>query len=92
MAQGISLATVSITALAGTWAHYRLGNVDPGCVRRVAPAALITVAGSALVAGYLDAFWLTKLFGLTVAYFGYRFLFLSEPSRDALASPDMYHI
>ncbi len=93
MTQGISLAIVSITAIAGTWVHYKLGNVDLRCVKRIAPAALIAVIVSSLLAGNLDGFWLTKFFGLTVAYFGYRFTFLSETSKPALASPgDMYHI
>jgi uncharacterized protein len=92
MAQAISLATVSITALAGVWVHYRRGNLDLLCVKRVVPGALIAVAGSALLAAQLDAFWLTKFFGVTVAYFGYRFAFLPEPSREAVSSPDMYHI
>jgi len=92
MAQAISLATVSITAIAGTWAHYRRGNVDLIRVKRVVPPALIAVAASAVIAAHLDAFWLTKLFGLTVAYFGYRFTFLTEATGRAVAGVDMYHI
>jgi len=93
MTQGISLATVAITALAGAWFNYKLGNVDLSRVKTMAPAALIAVIVSSLLAGQLDAFWLTKFFGLTVAYFGYRFTFVPETSKTALVSSvDMYHI
>jgi uncharacterized protein len=93
MAQGISLAIVAITALAGAWVNYRLGNIDVPCVKRMAPAGLLAVIGSTLLAGGLDAFWLTKIFGLTVAYFGYRFTLLAEPAKPAMSSAgDMYHI
>ena len=39
-----------------------------------------------LAAGRLDAFWLTKLFGLALVYFGYQFAFRPLPKPPAAAT------
>lgn len=97
MAQGISLAVVAITALAGAYAHYKLGHVDAWCVRHMAPGAVFAVIGASLLAGQLDSFWLTKIFGLTMVYFSYQFTFVPEerthsPSPEPDPSVGFYQI
>jgi uncharacterized membrane protein YfcA len=46
---------------------------------------VVSVLLASLVAGQIDSFWLTKIFGLVMAYFGYRFTFVPtapQPSVD----------
>jgi hypothetical protein len=89
MTQGVSLAIVAITAITGVYVQHRLGNMDPSSVRQIAPASVIAVLISTVLAGQMDSFWLTKIFGLTTAYFGYQFTFVSrEPGRVGSAALD----
>lgn len=98
MTQGISLAVVAMTAAVGAYTQYRLGHVDVGVAGPMVPGAVIAATAASLLAGRLDSFWLTKIFGLTMAYFAYEFTFQSEapggragPARGR-AAPDFYHI
>lgn len=97
MSQGITLAVVTITTVAGALTQARLGNVNAAVVKSVAPASLAAVVAAGLVAGMLDAFWLTKIFALAMAYFGYRFTFVQPRPRPAEQpkvdpSAGFYHI
>ncbi len=83
MTQGITLAVITITTLTGAITHYRLGNVDLAATRAIAPAAVVAVMCSSLLATQIDAFWLTKIFGLAMAYFGYQFTFTKPRPRAA---------
>lgn len=85
MTQGISLAVVSITTLVSTVANYRVGNIDAGAVRAMAPGSVIAVILSSFLAGQLDAFWLTKIFALVMLYFAYQFTFAVR-SKPAVGS------
>jgi len=87
MGQGITLAVITITSLVGAYAHYRLGHVDVDTAAKMAPSSLIAVVGASVVAGQLDAFWLTKIFGITMLYFGYQFVFVSGKLRQPAADP-----
>lgn len=87
MAQGVTLAVVFITTLAGAYAQWRLGNVDTHAARVMAPVSVVSVVLAGLAAGRLDAFWLTKLFGLALVYFGYQFAFRPLPTPPAAATP-----
>lgn len=80
MTQGVTLAVITITTIVGAATHYRLGNVDGHAFRSIAPSATIAVVGASLVAGGMDGFWLTKICGLALAYFAFRFTF---PSSNA---------
>lgn len=81
MSQGITLAVVAVTTVAGALTQRRLGNVSVAVVKTMAPASLLAVALASIVAGFLDAFWLAKIFGLAMLYFGYQFTFISvEPN------------
>lgn len=98
MSQGITLAVVTITAVVGAYAQHRLGNISMKSVATMVPSSLIAVVGASLVAGQLDSFWLTKIFGLAMAFFSYQFTFgvaqastkPSSPSADP--SVGYYHI
>jgi uncharacterized membrane protein YfcA len=89
MTQGITLAVVAITTLAGTYTNYRLHNVDGRAIAVMAPGAALTVVAASLLAGQIDAFWLTKICGLVLGYFAWQFTFVtrtSGPSTPAAAS------
>lgn len=97
MSQGITLAVVAITTVAGVITQRRLGNVSTAAVKTMAPASLLAVVAASVLAGVLDAFWLTKIFGGAMAYFGYQFAFVTTrpnlpepPSADPKAG--FYHI
>lgn len=87
MSQGVILAVVAITTAVGAIAQYQRGNVAMPVVRVMWPVAVVTVVLASLVAGRLDPFWLEKLFGLAMAYFGYQFTFVKRPEAKASAAP-----
>ncbi len=87
MAQGITLAVVSMTSIAGAYAHYRLGNVSGRAVLAVAPVATLSVIGASLLAGQIDGFWLAKIFGVAMAFFGYQFTFVTVKEKPRNADP-----
>lgn len=87
MAQGVSLAIVAITSIAGAYIHYKLGHVDAQIVTHMAPASFLAVVGASLLAGHLDGFWLTKIFGLAAVYFGYQFTFARPEAKPAPSTP-----
>ncbi|MGQ9454863.1 MAG: sulfite exporter TauE/SafE family protein [Armatimonadota bacterium] len=62
-AQGVSLAAMIPTALAGTIVHHRLGNVDLGVAKWIALGAIVGGVSGASVAGNLRASTLQVFFG-----------------------------
>lgn len=96
MSQGITLAVVAITSIVGAYAHYRLGNVSVETAMLMAPGAVVAVVVASLVAGQIDGFWLTKIFGLAMLYFGYQFAFVRShpapaPTDPSAADPSVGH-
>ncbi len=88
MSQGITLAIVTITSTVGAYTQYRLRHVSLESALAMAPSALVAVVGASLLAGHLEAFWLTKIFGLVMAYFGYQFAFSGpRKERQPVADP-----
>ena len=87
LTQGITLAVITLTTLTGAYTHYRLGNVDMKATLAIAPAAVVAVSISGFLATQIDAFWLTKVFGLAMAYFGYQFAFKTAKAPAAAAPP-----
>lgn len=85
MAQGVSLAVITITSLVGAYTHYKLGNVDVGAAVLMAPSSVVMVVVASALAGQLDSFWLTKIFGLAMLWFGYQFTF--RKGRQPAAAP-----
>jgi hypothetical protein len=98
MSQGVTLAVVTITTAVGAYTQRRLGNVSGPAARGVTVPAVVTVVAAALLAGRLDGFWLTKIFGVTMVYFGYQFTFVTpKPRGQAPGKPldpaaGFYHI
>ncbi|MSQ15018.1 MAG: sulfite exporter TauE/SafE family protein [Dehalococcoidia bacterium] len=87
MSQGIILAVVTITSVVGVYAQYRRSNVSMETVLTMAPSSLIAVVAGSLLAGQMDAFWLTKIFGLAMAYFAYQFAFVRPREFQQKANP-----
>lgn len=75
MAQGISLAVITLTSLMGAFTHYKLGNVNVNVALAMGPAAVVMVIISSAIAGQIDGFWLSKVFGASMLYFAYLFTF-----------------
>jgi uncharacterized membrane protein YfcA len=68
VAQGVSLAVIISTAVVGGTTHLRQGNVD---LRTVAWAALPATAaafGAAMLADFIDAAVLRRIFAVVVLY------------------------
>jgi len=76
-----SLATIVVTSIASTYAHWRIGNIDWGIVQKMAPTVLIgAVIGASLVhqsSGQL----LKEFFAFFLIYVG---LSLLMPSRGKM--------
>lgn len=68
VAQGASLAAIVATGLVGGATHLRQQNVDLPTVAFVAPLAVVTGFGAALLAGVLDAEVLRRVFAFVAAY------------------------
>jgi len=67
-AQGVSLAVIALTALAGAITHYRQRNLRLGVVLWIAPAAALFAFLGSMVAGVIDASLLRRIFGsMTIA-------------------------
>lgn len=86
MTQGITLGVVAITTVAGAYTNYKLHNLDTRVTTVMAPSAIVTVIGASLVAGILDAFWLTKICGAVLGYFAWQFTFGTR-SRGSSSPP-----
>lgn len=80
-AQGISLAVIPVTAAAGAYTHYRLGNMELGTAAIMGPSAIVMAIIASLVAGRVDPFWLTKVFGLVLLGFAFNFTFSKGRAR-----------
>jgi uncharacterized protein len=88
MTQGVSLAVVAVTTMAGALTQLRLQNVEMNAIPAMLPGSLIAVLIASLLAGRLDSFWLTKIFGVVMLYFGYQFTFRPIIRRLRTPSPD----
>ncbi len=74
VAQGVSLASIIITAAVGTVAHVRYGNVVYRVAFVVAPIAATLGAIGATVAGSLDPLLLRRIFAVVIIALGGRML------------------
>ena len=63
VAQGGSLAVIVVTAIVGSYTHYRLDNIDMAVVRWTAPGAVLGGLAGAYAAGLLGTEALRMLFG-----------------------------
>lgn len=75
LAQGVSLAVVTVTSAAGTVVHYRQGNVDPPTTLSIAPVAVVFGFIGAVIAGGLDGSTLSRIFGVVILLMSFWMLF-----------------
>lgn len=72
VAVGTSLAVIVATTLVSAWSHARIGNVDGGLFRRIAPPLLVGAILGTLVAGLVSGHVLAGIFGgivLLIAFY-----------------------
>lgn len=74
VAQGVSLAVIVPTAVAGATTHYRQGNVALRLALLLAPAAMVGSVGGAWLAGRLDAVVLRQVFGILLLFVSARLI------------------
>jgi uncharacterized membrane protein YfcA len=74
VAQGVSLAFIVPTALAGALTHWRKGNVAPRVALAIIPGALVGGFVGAILAQGLDSTTLRRLFGLFLLYMSLRMI------------------
>lgn len=72
VAQGVSLAVITPTALAGAVTHYRLGHLDLQLLGRLAPAGVVGGVAGALAAAQFDPQLLRIAFALFLFQAGVR--------------------
>jgi len=70
VAQGISLAVIITTATVGGITHFRQGNVDLRTAAWAAPPAAAAAFGAAILADFIDAAVLRRIFAVVVLYVG----------------------
>jgi uncharacterized membrane protein YfcA len=74
VAQGVSLTAMLLTALVGTFIHYRQGNVKLSMVLLIAPSAVAFSYLGAWAAGITSAEWLTRSFAIFLLIIGFWLL------------------
>lgn len=74
LAVGTSLATIVVTSLSSIRAHHRRGAVRWELVRQLSPGILLGSLGGALVADWMSADWLRRVFAVFVLFVGTRML------------------
>jgi uncharacterized membrane protein YfcA len=70
VAQGVSLAVIITTAAVGGTTHLRQSNVDLRTVAWAALPAATAAFGAAMLADFIDAAILRRIFGVVVLYVG----------------------
>lgn len=82
-----SLATVVAAGSASALSHHRRGAVRWRLVRRLAPGIVLGAGCGALVAGWLPALWLQRLFAVFLLVSGVRMLLAAGADAAARALP-----
>jgi uncharacterized membrane protein YfcA len=70
------------TAIAGAWAHARLGHVEIRLVPPIATVSIVAAIGGAALANHLPAAALRVAFGALLVWVGARMAFASAPKQD----------
>lgn len=85
VAQGVSLSAMLLTALVGTFIHYRQGNVKLSMVLLIAPSAVAFSYLGAWAAGITSTEWLTRSFAIFLLIIGF-WLLLSKRGGQGVSS------
>jgi len=86
VAQGISLTAMLLTALVGTFIHYRQGNVKLRMALLIAPSAVAFSYLGAWAAGITSAEWLTRSFAIFLLIIGFWLLLSKRGGQGVSAS------
>ena len=86
-AQGVSLAVIVLTAIAGSYVNLTHENVDSRVFRAVTPAAVVAVLAGSYIASLLSGEALQRIFGIAVVMVAIRMLYATWRSRR-IAMPD----
>lgn len=86
LALGTSMATIVFTSIASVLAHHRHGAVNWVTVKRMAPGIILGTFGGALLAGLLNARFLTVVFMLLILWSSSQML-AGKPPRSADKKP-----
>jgi len=84
LASGTSLAIMSVTTLAASRAHQRLGTLVWPIVRQFIPGLIIGTMVGAILTGLLSTAYLQLLLGTVIYIFAYRMFFGIKPNTKAL--------
>ncbi len=74
VAQGVSLAVIVPTAIAGALTHHRQGFVVPRVALLVGLVSVAFAFAAAQVAGMLDGVWLGRAFGALIIFVGMKMI------------------
>lgn len=85
-----SLATVVAAGSASALSHHRRGAVHWTLVRRLVPGLLAGAICGAVIAGWLPAVWLKRLFGLFLLVSGARMLVATAAPATAHELPERW--
>ena len=85
VAQGVSLTAMLLTALVGTFIHYRQGNVKLSMALLIAPSAVAFSYLGAWAAGITSAEWLTRSFAIFLLIIGF-WLLLSKRGGQGVST------
>ena len=86
VAQGISLTAMLLTALVGTFIHYRQRNVKLRMALLIAPSAVAFSYLGAWAAGITSAEWLTRSFAIFLLIIGFWLLLSKRGGQGVSAS------
>ena len=79
-AVGISLAIIALSAFAGAYKHYTLGNVEFLTAALVIPGAIFGTVVGAWLTGYVSPELLKKILGCLLLLIGLNFIFEIDKS------------
>ena len=74
-AQGVSLAVIVLTAVAGSYVNLTNDNVDARVFRAVTPAAVVAVLAGAYIASLVSGEALQRIFGIAIVLVALRMLY-----------------
>jgi uncharacterized membrane protein YfcA len=74
-AQGVSLAVIVLTAVAGSYVNLTNDNVDARVFRAVTPAAVVAVLVGAYIASLVSGETLQRIFGIAIVLVALRMLY-----------------
>ncbi|MFS6937636.1 sulfite exporter TauE/SafE family protein [Neisseria animaloris] len=87
IALGTSFSTIVITAFSASHRHYRFGNINWHAAKYLAPALIVAVFVSGLLAGSLPKAVVSKIFACLVIYLALKMLLSLKPSPKTDGKP-----